>query len=176
MFSNIRGIKKIRVLQKIRSKKGHNSCKNEFKVISLVSTYMPFHSEHIFSVSSIKFINDSDMTKCHNFCMTMTMKLPLPRLLHYLGFSRKTTKLKVLILTSIFSFSHFVFQRLLSEVFLKSELCCKGLNNSYWLVLNFWIGFSFLLFLKSHTLYICYHLTHYRQQNFRLVQIEIVCR
>ena len=37
----------------LKSKKGHNSCKNEVRVISLLCTYSTFHSEHIFSVLSI---------------------------------------------------------------------------------------------------------------------------
>ena len=31
-----------------KSKKGHNSCKNNLRVISLVYTYSTFYSEHIF--------------------------------------------------------------------------------------------------------------------------------
>ena len=34
--------------KKAKSKERHNSCKNEFKITSLVCTYSPFYSKHIF--------------------------------------------------------------------------------------------------------------------------------
>ena len=42
------GKKKKNLTKSRKSKKGQNSCKNEFRVISLVCTYSTFYSEHIF--------------------------------------------------------------------------------------------------------------------------------
>ena len=39
-------------MKNFKSKKGHNSCKNELRVISLVCTWSPFYSGHIFRVLS----------------------------------------------------------------------------------------------------------------------------
>ena len=91
-------LKKIRVskskifTENSKSKKGHNSCKNEFRVISLVCTYYPPYSKHIFLVTSM-LKNGRDMTKYHSFCITTTATTP--RLQQYLGFSPKTAQLKI---------------------------------------------------------------------------------
>ena len=59
-----------------KSKKGHNSCKNEFRVIPLVCTYSPFYKNIYFEFYVYMFCNGRDMTKGHRFCPSTTMTMP----------------------------------------------------------------------------------------------------
>ena len=46
-----------------KSKKGHNSCKNEFRTISLIFTYIPLFIKNIyFEFQVYKFSNGRNMT------------------------------------------------------------------------------------------------------------------
>ena len=85
----------------VRAKMGHNSCKNEFRFISLICTYF-FIVNIYLSFKYIMFCNGRHMTKCHSFRMTMTTTMPMARPWQYLGFSLKTAKPTMQISASCF--------------------------------------------------------------------------